>query len=35
LVHSGRSGRVLFRLVMFAALVLAAQLVASGGSLSG
>jgi 4-hydroxybenzoate polyprenyltransferase len=35
LVHSGRSGRALFRLVMFAALVLAAQLVASGGSLAG
>lgn len=35
MVRDGRSGRVLFRLVMLAALVLAAQLVASGGSLTG
>lgn len=32
---AGGSGRVLFRLVMLAALLLAAQLVASGGSLTG
>ncbi|MBO0597869.1 1,4-dihydroxy-2-naphthoate prenyltransferase, partial [Nesterenkonia sp. E16_7] len=30
-----RSGRVLFRLVMLAALLLAAQLVVAGGSLAG
>lgn len=35
MVRAGRSGRVLFRLVMLAAFVLAAQLVASGGSLTG
>lgn len=35
LALAGRSGRVLFRLVMLAALVLAAQLVASGGALTG
>lgn len=35
LALTGRSGRVLFRLVMLAALVLAAQLVASGGALTG
>lgn len=34
LAVKGRSGRVLFRLVMLAALLLAAQLVAAGGSLS-
>lgn len=34
LVHTGHSGRVLFRLVMCAALVLGVQLVASGGSLT-
>ena len=35
LVRTGRSGRVLFRLVMLAAALLAAQLVATGGALSG
>lgn len=35
LTFAGRSGRVLFRLLMFAALLLAAQLVATGGSLAG
>lgn len=35
LTVAGRSSRVLFRLVMLAALVLAAQLVASGGALTG
>ncbi|GAA1140098.1 UbiA family prenyltransferase [Nesterenkonia lutea] len=35
LAVKGRSGRVLFRLVMLAALLLAAQLVAAGGSLTG
>lgn len=35
LALAGRSGRVLFRLVMGAALVLAAALVASGGALTG
>lgn len=35
MVRAGRSGRALFRLVMLAALVLAAQLVTSGGSLTG
>jgi len=35
LTFAGRSGRVLFRLLMLAALLLAAQLVATGGSLAG
>lgn len=35
LTLAGRSGRVLFRLLMLAALLLAAQLVATGGSLAG
>lgn len=35
LVRSGRSGRVLFRLVMLAAGLLAMQLVLTGGSLAG
>ncbi len=35
LAVKGRSGRVLFRLVMLAALLLVAQLVAAGGSLAG
>lgn len=35
LVRAGRSGRVLFRLVMLAAGLLAAQLVVSGGALAG
>ncbi|WP_218221210.1 UbiA family prenyltransferase [Nesterenkonia sp. Act20] len=35
LAVKGRSGRLLFRLVMLAALLLAAQLVAAGGSLAG
>ena len=33
--RAGRSGRVLFRLVMLAAMLLTAQLVAAGGSLAG